>query len=418
MKLGNLNIHDTLLAAVSGGRDSVVLAELLHRQGFRFEIAHCNFHLRGDESDRDEAFVHSLAERLGVPCHVAQFDTERYAREHGLSVEMAARELRYSFFEQTRRERGLDLIAVAHHRDDSVETFFLNLLRGTGVAGLGGIKPLNGHIVRPLLPFSREEIDRFVEEEKLQYVEDHTNATLLFQRNRIRHQLLPLLRELSPSFDHTMETNMSHLADASAIVDLYVDTLRQRAVTQRPDGIIAIALAEVGEPRETLLFELLRPYNFAPSTVHDLADGLGGESGRLFLSRTHKMVRDRETLQIVPLDAPDTPPSYTTTLLPRHELQSLRCDSNFILCDPAKLRQPLTLRHWREGDRFQPFGMRGSRLLSDYWNDLKLSLLEKERAWLLCDRDGSIVWVIGMRADGRWAVDDTTTEVLRIEISR
>ena len=398
-----------------------MLAELLHRGGYRFEIAHCNFHLRGEESNRDEQFVRRMAERYGVPCHVAQFDTDAYASEKKISTEMAARELRYEWFEQVRQERGLDLIAVAHHRDDAIETFFINLLRGAGLSGLCGMKAENGKVVRPMLHISREEIDQFIAEEKLEYVDDCTNATDLYLRNRIRHQLIPLMRELNSSFDTTMEQNLHNLSDANEIFIKTLDNIKNEVITERPDGIDEIAVSDVEQfnPQSTILFELLRPYGFNSDTVTEILAGLNGESGRQFLSQSHRLVKDRKTLQIIPLNNTDREPDIDISEpFKRETLITLKTGKETILCDAEKLKRPLSLRKWRDGDRFYPFGMKGSRLVSDFFSDMKLSLIEKERQWLLCDADGNIVWVVGHRANGRFAVTGETEEVVRIKIVR
>lgn len=421
MKLKTLDTKKSVLAAVSGGRDSVVLAELLHRGGYRFEIAHCNFHLRGEESNRDEQFVRRLAERYGVPCHVAQFDTDAYASEKKISIEMAARELRYEWFEQVRQERGLDLIAVAHHRDDAIETFFINLLRGAGLSGLCGMKAENGKVVRPLLHISREEIDRFIADEHLDYVDDCTNTSDLYLRNRIRHQLIPLMRELNPSFDTTMEQNLHNLSDANEVFIRTLENIKNEVITKRPDGIDEIAVSNVEQfnPQSTILFELLRPYGFNSDTVTEILAGLNGESGRQYISQSHRLVKDRKTLQIIPLNNTDRRPDIDISEpFKRETLITLKTGKDTILCDAEKLKRPLTLRKWRDGDRFHPFGMKGSRLVSDFFSDLKLSIIEKQQQWLLCDTDGEIVWLVGMRADGRFAVTGETEEVVRIKIVR
>ena len=421
MKLKTLDTKKSVLAAVSGGRDSVVLAELLHRGGYRFEIAHCNFHLRGEESNRDEQFVRRMAERYGVPCHVAQFDTDAYASEKKISIEMAARELRYEWFEQVRQERGLDLIAVAHHRDDAIETFFINLLRGTGLSGLCGMKAENGKVVRPLLHISREEIDRFIADEHLDYVDDCTNTSDLYLRNRIRHQLIPLMRELNPSFDSIMEQNLHNLSDANEIYQSTVTAILENIITHRSDGIdeIPVAKIETLKPKDTLLFELLRPYGFNADTVDEILRGIHGESGKQYLSPTHKLVKNRETLQIALLDNYYVKPVLTISdPIPRGSVASLKTSKDTILCDAKLLKQPLSLRHWHDGDRFHPFGMKGSRLVSDFFSDLKLSIIEKQQQWLLCDADGEIVWLVGMRADGRFAVTGETEEVVRIKVTK
>lgn len=398
-----------------------MLAELLHRGGYRFEIAHCNFHLRGEESNRDEQFVRRLAERYGVPCHVAQFDTDAYASEKKISTEMAARELRYEWFEKVRQERGLDQIAVAHHRDDAIETFFINLLRGAGLSGLCGMKAENGKVVRPMLHISREKIDKFVADENLEYVDDCTNASDLYLRNRIRHQLIPLMRELNPSFDSVMEQNLHNLGDANEIYQSTVTAILENVITHRSDGIdeIPVTKIETLKPKDTLLFELLRPYGFNADTVTEILAGLNGESGRQFLSQSHRLVKDRKTLQIILLNNTDREPDIDISEpFKRETLITLKTGKETILCDAEKLKRPLSLRKWRDGDRFYPFGMKGSRLVSDYFSDLKLSIIEKQQQWLLCDADGEIVWLVGMRADGRFAVTGETEEVVRIKIVR
>lgn len=399
----------------------MVLAELLHRGGYRFEIAHCNFHLRGEESNRDEQFVRRLAERYGVPCHVAQFDTDAYASEKKISIEMAARELRYEWFEKVRLERGLNLIAVAHHRDDAIETFFINLLRGAGLSGLCGMKAENGKVVRPLLHISREEIDRFIADEHLDYVDDCTNASDLYLRNRIRHQLIPLMRELNPSFDSTMEQNLHNLSDANEVFIRTLENIKNEVITKRPDGIDEIAVSNVEQfnPQSTILFELLRPYGFNSDTVTEILAGLNGESGRQYISQSHRLVKDRKTLQIIPLNNTDRRPDIDISEpFKRETLITLKTGKDTILCDAEKLKRPLTLRKWRDGDRFHPFGMKGSRLVSDYFSNLKLSIIEKQQQWLLCDADGNIVWVVGHRADGHFAITDKTEDVVRIKIVR
>ena len=361
--------------------------------------------------------MRQLANRYGVQCYVAQFNTTAYAAEHHLSTEMAARELRYNWFEKVRQERGLDLIAVAHHRDDAFETFFINLLRGAGLPGLCGMKEQNGIVVRPLLHTSREEIDRYIAENNLDYVDDSTNAADLYLRNRIRHQLIPMMRELNLSFDVTMDQNLHNLSDANVIYQASVEQLRKSIINHRPYGIdeIDIGAIETLSPLLTYLFELLRPYGFNNKTVSEIAAGLHGESGQQYLSPTHRLVKDRQTLQISPLAHTDTPPELIISEpISRQEFTTLKTERDTILCDADLLLRPLHFRHWRHGDRFQPFGLKGSQLVSDFFSNHKLSLIEKERAWLLCDASDQIVWIVGMRADQRFAVTANTSHVLKV----
>lgn len=378
--------RDEVLLAVSGGRDSALLAHLMHEAGFRFTIAHCNFHLRPGDCDRDEAFVRRLAESYGVPCHVAQFDTRAVAADSGESIEEAARRLRYEYFASLNSQ--FHIVATAHHRDDSVETFFLNLFRGTGIAGLHGIRPVSQlrvndrvlTVVHPLLPFSRAEIDAYVEARGLAYVEDYTNALLDARRNRIRLQLLPLLRELYPSVDATMEANMQRLADVGEVYRRYVDDLRARVIHKYesrlpslPVEIYAVALSDIKtlDPQRTLLFELLRPYGFNAAVVDDILATRG--TGRLFYSPTHVAELHRQQLLVAPICDPGT-------------------NSSFLIHHSS-----FTVRPWRPGDRFRPKGMNGTRLVSDFLKDLHLSRIERQYVMVQTAPDGTIRSVVGLR---------------------
>ncbi len=418
-----------VLLAVSGGRDSVTLCHLVAHAKIPFAIAHCNFHLRPGDCDRDEAFVRRLAQDYGVPCYVAQFDTHKYALENKLSIEEAARKLRYDFFERQRQAIGFQLIATAHHRDDTIETFLINLLRGTGIAGLHGIPLRNGHIVRPLLPFGRKEIDDYVSRQGLEYVEDCTNSQTLYLRNRIRLQLMPLLRQLSPSFDSVMEGNMSRLADAAQIYQSHFE--RIRTLLLHPDGegySIDIDELKSLSPLKTSLFELLRPFGFSSSVVDEVVAALDSQSGKQFYSSSHLLVKDRSSLLIMPVRGNADTLEYTVfpdgdnIQLPiplRFETAvatttRFRLPSNEACFDLDRIALPLTLRHWRHGDRFIPFGMKGSRLVSDLFSDLKLSLNEKKSTWILCDAGGTILWVVGLRASATAAVTPSTKRILKV----
>lgn len=423
----NITSSTPLLLAVSGGRDSVALEHLCHHAGFNYHIAHCNFHLRGDDSDRDERFVRDLAQQHGRQIHVAQFDTRQYAADNRLSIEEAARNLRYAFFEQIRQKEKLDYIVVAHHRDDAIETFFINLLRGTGIAGLHGIRDINGHIVRPLLIFSRQEIDDYIRQHNLAYVEDATNASDQYRRNQIRHQLLPLLRQMSPAFDNTMQRTMSHLADVETIYKETIDCLRSQIESHNVNGDINISLSDIHslEPQSTLLFEMLRPYGFNAAQVTDILASLSNV-GSQYLSPTHILIIDRETIIISPSaeGLPDTTkkqlPEFTTqTIPPPADLALIRqwTDDTHAYFDADRVKMPLRIRHWKEGDRFYPFGMKGSQLLSDYFSDHKYSLLDKQRQPLLVDSNGQIMWIVGHRTDRRTAVTATTQKMIEVSIT-
>ena len=447
----------TVLLAVSGGRDSVVMTHLVHSAGIPFEIAHCNFHLRPGDCDRDEAFVRQLAASYGVPCHVASFDTRAVAAATGESIEEAARRLRYQFFAQLLSTANYQLpttnyplptiVATAHHRDDSIETFFLNLFRGTGIAGLHGIRPIShfslptshfplptshfslptSHltVVRPLLCFSRADIDAYVQQHGLEYVEDHTNGELDARRNRIRHQLMPLLRELYPSVDDTMQANIERLHDTELIYRAYIDELRATLLQPCPSRLPYLdlpmqalnlsSLSTLHSPLSTLLYELLQPYGFSAAVSADIAAAIpDAHTGSRFLSPTHEAVIDRGRLVIAP-QLPVTAPAIHTASAP---LTTDHCSLTTVHLDASLVSLPLTVRPWQTGDRFHPFGMRGSRLVSDFLKDEKLNLIEKRHVHVAVDADGRIVWVIGLRLDNRFRLSETTTQALRLSVER
>lgn len=419
-----------VLLAVSGGRDSVAMADLMVRAGYRCGLAHCNFNLRPGDCDRDEAFVCRLAADMQLPFYVANFDTVEYATEHGLSVEEAARELRYAFFEEVRVQEGYDLIATAHHADDAIETFFINLIRGTGIAGLRGIPRRNGAIIRPMLPFSRKDIDDYIAERGLSFVEDYTNAQTLYLRNRIRHTLLPVIREISPSFDATMQDNMRNLDEACGIYRDVVDEVANRLLQPADDGYeIDIASLRSLSPLRTYLFELLRPFGFSSSVVNDIISSLDAQSGKQFFSPTHRLLKDRERLFILPNKADELEEYVITKGITSIEKpvalmfdivatdgKPIKLGKDEAWFDNDKLEYPLVLRHWHDGDRFTPFGMKGSRLLSDLFSDMKMNRAEKEKVWILCDANNEILWVVGIRASARCAVSKSTEKVLRCRL--
>ena len=314
-----------VLLAVSGGIDSAVLTHLMHSAGYPFAIAHCNFHLRPSDCDRDEAFVRQLADTYSVTVHVAQFDTQAYAARHHQSIEQAARQLRYDYFEQLRQQHAYAAILTAHHRDDSTETFFINLLRGTGLSGLHGILPVQGHIVRPLLPFGRNDIEAYAAQHHLAHVEDITNASLDYQRNQVRHLLLPLLRQLQPAADHTLQQTVLHLQSTERLYQALFTPLLQQLTHPQPDGSILIDLADTlptpldahssPQLRQQLYFELLKPYGFNAATVTNILGTI--QPGKTYHSPTHTAFRDRDCLILIPYHAqPDTLPTITSSRTP------------------------------------------------------------------------------------------------------
>ncbi len=410
-----------VLLAVSGGIDSVVLAHLMHRAGFPFAVAHCNFHLRPGDCDRDEQFVRRLAERYQVPIFVAQFNTLDYARNEHLCVEDAARRLRYDFFEQVRSRQGYAVTLTAHHRDDAAETFFINLLRGTGLAGLHGILPLQGNVARPLLSFGRKEIEAYAARHRLQHVEDLTNASLQYRRNQIRHQVLPLLRQVQPSADRALAQTIVHLQSLERLYNALVQPLRAQLVELRSDGSVRVSLQlPFPECRTQLLYELLRPYGFNYATAEDILSA--SQPGRHFYSPTHHALLDRQCLLVHPLQKNDCQsfPSLSVVRTEHFDFHSLHWNQlppGTALFDADKVVLPLSLRHWRQGDRFQPLGMpRGTQLLSDFFSDHKYSLFDKQRQLLLVDATDTILWIVGRRTAHPPRVTASTTALLTVSV--
>ncbi len=397
---------DKVLVALSGGADSVALLRLLLKLGYACEAAHCNFHLRGEESDRDEQFVRQLCDALQVPLHVVHFDTEKEAEERHISIEMAARDLRYRWFEEVRQACGAGVIAVAHHQDDSVETVLLNLIRGTGINGLRGIQPKNGKIVRPLLCLTRKEIIDYLEGIGQSFVTDSTNLQDEYMRNKIRLNLLPLMEEINPSVKKSILQTAAHLNEAHLIYMKGIERAKQRV--QADGGIDINALLQ--EPAtEALLFEMLSPLGFNASQVEDIFGTLQGQSGKTFTSAGWCVVKDRDKLLIEPRQEATEP---------KLEVKEYDYSSDFIIprdkstaCfDADKLHHPLSLRLWQQGDTFVPFGMKGRKKVSDYLTDRKFSLLQKARQWVLCCGE-DIIWLVGERSDNRFRVDETTQRV-------
>lgn len=425
--------HDGLhLVALSGGADSVALLLILRRLGYRIEAAHCNFHLRGEESDRDEDFVKSLCKKLEIPLHVIHFDTEEYASIHQVSIEMAARDLRYGYFRQLCQDLGAASVCVAHHRDDAVETLLMNLLRGSGIHGLTGIRPKNGLIVRPLLCVSREEIEDYLHSIGQDYVTDSTNLVDDVVRNKIRLRVLPLLKEINPKAAENIFKTSRHLFEAERIINQSIDNQKVRLIQGNPDSFpqtVSIPqLLRLPSP-EIFLYEWLAPYGFNTTQTEQISSQLTGESGREFLTSTHTLVIDRETLILVPLQPP-----MKTIKIPEegryryneefffdvrltNEISISKSD-DCVTLDAATVRFPLTVRPVQTGDRFCPFGMEGHRLVSDFLTDCKRSLIDKRRQLVVTDRDGQIIWVVGLRSDNRFRVTEKTLEIMRLTISK
>ena len=425
---GSLAGVKRLLVAVSGGPDSVVLFDALHREGFSVVVAHCNFHLRGEASDGDAEFVKQLSEKYQVPYYQVDFDTEREARERGVSIEMAARDLRYEWFERVADEADCELIAVAHNADDVVETFFLNLTRGAGLQGLSGMAELRGRVVRPLLQVSRKQIMEYVAENELDYRIDATNLETVYTRNKIRHNVVPQLTEINPSFLDTMANNMRFIASAQGIVEAYAAEAYKRVVTEEGERIrFDLKALRECEGVDTLLFMWLSRYGFGSDVVMQLYRSLDDIAGKQFYSQTHRLVIGKESLELevrseeLGVRSEEWEIENGESRVENGELKieisevdiegfEVVKSGNVACLDADKLQYPLVLRHWKKGDWFVPFGMKGRKKLSDFFADKKMNIIDKERVWLMVSGD-DIVWVVGHRVDARYAVTDKTKRV-------
>lgn len=419
-----------VLVALSGGADSVALLRMLMRLGYGCYAVHCNFHLRGEESDRDEAFVTELCHSLGVPFEVLHFDTEAYAAEHKVSIEMAARELRYHEFERIREVRSLSAIAVAHHQDDAVETLLLNLIRGAGINGLTGMRVKNGHVVRPLLCLSRDEVLEYLDWLGQSYVTDSTNLTDEYVRNKVRLGLIPLMEQINPAAKDNIAQAAARLADAATLYNKVIADTATRAVTPVESGVdIDIHTLMACEAPQAQLFEMLYPYGFNSRQIADIFRSLTGEAGRMFYAEEYMALKDRDFLCVRLCEKADEAPLYALPEEGRLELPDGTCltamritpdaswrvpkDSNICVLDASRISAPLVVRHPQEGDRIHPFGMKGSKLLSDLYTDLKISRIDRTKQWLLC-HDTDIVWAIGTRTNELYRIRGSEAKLVVI----
>ena len=419
-----LQAKSKVLVALSGGADSVALLIVLHSIGYKCSAVHCNFHLRGEESTRDENFVRALCNRLDIELKVAHFDTQGYARKNRISIEMAARELRYSLFEKERKEQNADAIAVAHHRDDCAETLLLNLLRGTGIRGMHGIRPRNGNIIRPMLCVGRDEIVAFLNAEGEGYVTDSSNLTTDYTRNKIRLELLPLMQTINPSILQTLYETAQRLSQTESVYDAAIKEGIARV--QRGNRIDIAELKKEPSP-QTLLHEILSPLGFNGAQCEDMTECLDKESGHTFACNGYVVVKDREELIIEKNDKPSaielTLPVEGSTTIEGYgtiTMETTRFNGEIVKSrncaniDAERICLPLTLRNTRSGDRFTPFGMRGSKLVSDYLTDIKRSIVDKQRQLVITDATGAILWLVGERPAAPFCVTENTKKILRL----
>ncbi len=430
-----ISTGDRILLATSGGIDSVALWKLVEESGIDYAIAHCNFNLRGKESDEDEAFVRNLADKAGVQFHCKSFDTLHFAQQNRISIQMAARELRYVWFNGLIAVEGYNSVATAHHLDDQAETFFINLLRGTGLSGLHGILPRQGNIIRPLLFATRDEITAFVRQQNLQWREDSSNADGKYLRNRLRLELMPVLRNIQPDFSKKLNETIRIIRDTETVFRQKIEEGKVDLVDTKGDEVrILISWLEEFYPLETWLYELLKPFSFTYSQVRDIGQSVFSGSGKLFDSPTHRLIRDRDYLIVAPIRStampPDEPilafspgltsqpqvPVPLTFRIEDADKVSIPSNPNIACFDFERLQFPLYLRKWVKGDFFYPFGGKGKKKLSDFFIDQKIPVHQKNSVYLLTSGD-DIIWIPGMRADNRYKVTNLTKKVLLVHLA-
>ena len=415
-----------LLLATSGGIDSMVMLHLFEQLEYQIAIAHCNFQLRGVESFEDQKFIQDYADANAVPVFITQFDTTAFAEDYKLSTQVAARELRYNWFYELLETEDYDYILTAHHADDNLETFLINLSRGTGLDGLTGIPEQNENVIRPLLAFSQEEIEQYAKLNHIKWREDSSNASDKYVRNKIRHHLVPMLKEMNPNFLSSFQKTQGYLQEAQDMVDDAAIMVYQQVATQEGENI-SFDLNKLKKlPNyKSYLYQWLNEFGFkAWDDIYDLVES---QSGKYVFSSEYRLLKDRQTLILSPLDFSAEKQEYfidvnqTEVNVPLNITFSPVADRTIvsnktIFVDYEKLKFPLILRRWNEGDQFQPFGMEGkSKKISKFFKDEKLSLVEKENTWLLCSND-TIVWIVGLRQDERFKIENTTQNILKIQL--
>ena len=422
---------DKILVAYSGGVDSVVLCDLLFKCGYNFELAHCNFQLRGNEANEDTSFCEVYAKSIHSKCHTIYFNTKEYAYENKLSIQMAARALRYNWFKELISENGYTFLLTAHHANDNAETLFVNLTRGTGIKGLQGIPEKQNNIIRPLLFATKEDIKNYAEKNKLKYREDSSNQEIKYKRNFIRHQIIPELKKLNPALEETLNTSIHYFKQSAQIVTQFCE-IKFNEMCELENNLLKIntSLLLKEAQKETLLFEWLHTKNFKASQIEQLANLLieDGSIGKQFKSPTHNLVVDRKYIivkeknkeisvnefQINSITETNHLP-FTLILEKINKLEFSENKNEIVIAEPDNFF-PLTLRKWKIGDKFKPFGMTGFKKLSDYFKDQKLTKFEKEDVWIL-ESNNQIIWLVGYRMDDRFKVTTESAKLLRIMVN-
>jgi tRNA(Ile)-lysidine synthase len=420
-----------VLLAVSGGIDSMVMADLFSRTGIEYGIAHCNFSLRGTESDKDEDLVSKNAARHKVPFYLIKFQTAKYAESKGISIQMAARELRYSWFEDIRLANNYDLVAVAHNMNDNIETLLINLTRGTGIDGLTGMKPLGNHIIRPLLFATRNTIEKYQKRHRIVFHEDSSNAETKYTRNKIRHLVIPNLKEINPSIEITLSETAERMNGVSEIVELFTNGLRQDLIRTK-NGSLCIRISSLNQymGNKTIIYELFKPFGITGNNLKDLYNIIGGRTGGQIITGSHRIIKNRQEIIIVsnspitedifkaakPAELRNSPFIGSVRIISLTGKYSILKDNSAANLDLDLISFPLIIRKWNSGDFFYPFGMKSKKKLSDYFIDRKYSKIEKEKARIL-ESKGRIVWIIGERIDNRFRITNSTKKAIIIKAS-
>lgn len=416
--------NDKILLAVSGGKDSVLMAHLFKLAGFDFGMAHCNFNLRADESQRDESFVRMLAGSLEVPFYVTHFKTKEYASKQRISTQMAARDLRYKWFEEIRAANDYSFIALAQHQDDAIETILLNLTRGTGIAGLHGILPKRDKLIRPILFLSREEVNKVISNNNIDFVEDSSNLSADYARNKVRLKVIPHLKEINPNLELTFAQNIQRFAETELVLQNTVSELNRELLVKKKDTIhLPIVKIKALRPQRLLMFEVLKPFGFSELVVIELLQALDKQSGTSFYSNSHRITIDRDDLILSPANDGHQEIAFIhindrNVSLRNHQIFMSFSDEPYFeknvhkaFIDADKLLYPLVVRAWQSGDRFMPLGMKTYKKLSDFFIDEKVPLVEKDNIPVLINGNGEVIWLGGMRQDDRYKVTSATKKV-------
>ncbi|MDT7831009.1 tRNA lysidine(34) synthetase TilS [Flavobacteriaceae bacterium S356] len=418
--------NEPVLIAISGGIDSVVLTHICNELEIDFVLAHCNFKLRGNESDDDEKFVQELASSLGKKIRTTSFDTDTHAKNHKQSIQVAARELRYQWFQKVLEEHQLKYVLTAHNTNDNLETFIINLTRGSGLEGFTGIPPINGNIVRPLLAFSRDQITMFAIKTGIEWREDKSNASVKYIRNKVRHKILPVLQDINPNILDSFKKTLEHLNESQDMIDAEIQKVSENIITKDNLGILKMNIDEIlklSYPK-AYLYQVLKKYGF--TEWNDVVSLLSAQSGKQVFAKEYRLLKDRQFLMLTKTEATvsqnkvyeiletmdkiDIPISLHMQATKEKVIKS----SVDILVDKDLLNFPLHVRKWGYGDYICPIGMQGTKKLSQLFKDRKLSLIDKENVWLLTDAMDTIIWVIGMRQDRRFSVSKSTKSILKI----